>query len=506
MTRSGFVYFLVGFVFMFIALSYILLSVISFNPIKLETDLVFPSLIAIFLTLLFGGLFVDKFKNRVKLLLISGIILIVGLVLVLFQGTIIQHIGFFLIIFACGVFFIDELTILTHETSILNRGRLIGYFFFFSFIISTIFVYFTKANIIAVLIAECVLFVMLLYIYTQYTYVETDERLRSDLKFRELTIKHPVLGYLTAFMVLGFVLGNAFPVEMNELFIDPLVFVIIILLFFVITGVFLDNMGRKWSFTGGVFIIASLIIFAGIFKEIYSAIFFGISLSIIFLLVFTLTCDFATERNAIRYRGRITSIFLLYVIGGFIGGIFLKYILLELYYTNEELYFWMPDLINGINSFLLIVLLVWIMPLPEIFSAKESDWASTLKNLYVFNRDSICLYAKNFLPETNMVEDLPSEDLITGGLTGILTLISEITNEKKNLRIIDKERVKIYFAYGKTIISALISTKFLPILTKKLELFTKVFEKTFEDDLLNFRGKINIFLNKTDPLVERYFK
>ena len=200
------------------------------------------------------------------------------------------------------------------------------------------------------------------------------------------------------------------------------------------------------------------------------------------------------------------GVFLTYVVAGFVGGYVVKYLLTEVYLANPVVLYWLRDLINGINSFLLVVLLVWIMPLKEVFSSKEADWSNTLRNLYVFNRDSICLFAKNFLPENDML-DLPPEDLITGGLTGILTLISEITNERKrNLRIIDKQRVKIYFSYGKNIIVSLISTKFLPVLFKKLEIFTKTFEREFEVDLLNFRGKINIFLDKTDKLVAKYFK
>ena len=191
---------------------------------------------------------------------------------------------------------------------------------------------------------------------------------------------------------------------------------------------------------------------------------------------------------------------------GFIAGFILRYVTLNLVYqANPSLWFWLPDVINGVNSLLLIILLVWIMPLPEILSAKEADWKASLRNLYVFNKDSICLYTKSYLHEEDML-DLPSEDLITGGLTGIITLISEITNEKKHLRIIDKDRVKIYFSYGKNIIVALISTKFLPILFKKLEQFTKAFERKFDTDLEAFAGKINVFLNNTDALLGRYFK
>ncbi len=144
------------------------------------------------------------------------------------------------------------------------------------------------------------------------------------------------------------------------------------------------------------------------------------------------------------------------------------------------------------------------MPLPEILSAKEANWANTLRNMYIFYNNSVCLYNKSFLSEQETLE-LLNEDLITSGLSGVLSIITEITNEKKKLRIIDKERVKIYFSYGAFSTVALISSKYLPILFKKLEIFTKAFEKQFKDDLVNFNGKTDQFV-KTDDLITKYFK
>ena len=146
---------------------------------------------------------------------------------------------------------------------------------------------------------------------------------------------------------------------------------------------------------------------------------------------------------------------------------------------------------------------MWIIPLPEILTARESDWKNSLKSIYVFNLASVCLYTLNFKPRSQDSTGL-SEDLIAGGFSGILSLISEITNERKNLRIIDKQGVKIYFSYGKSIIVALIATKSLPILFKKLDLFTKAFEKKFEKELALFRGKINPFRDASQ-LILKYF-
>lgn len=501
LSKKGFLYFLLAYVFFLNSIEFIILQ--FFDEIAVDSALGITFLISFLLSLVFAGLIVDHFKDRMKLLIISALVQIIGFILAIFSQTFMEIIGFGLIAFFSGVFLVDLLTILTHESTILSRGRLASYFFFFSLILSTFIVLFSFGNPVAILCIQIAFFILLFYVYRNYSYIETEDRLQSDYKFREAISRHPIMGYLAAFFLLGFILGNAFPVESID--VNPFMFIIISLFILIIVGVLLDNMGRKWSFTGSILVISSLIIFASIFLEIYEVVFFGVSIPAILLALFTFAGDFSTERNTVKYRGRISALFLLLVVGGFIFGLLMKNLLYLIYESDMDFFYWMPAFINGINSFLLVLLLVWIMPLPEVLSARESDWASTLKNLYVFNKESICLFAKNFLTEEDMI-NLPPEDLITGGLTGVLTLISEITNEKKNLRIIDKDKIKIYFSYGRNVIVALISTRYLPILFKKLDIFTKAFEKQFEDELENFTGKINTFLNGTERLVNRYFK
>jgi MFS family permease len=243
---------------------------------------------------------------------------------------------------------------------------------------------------------------------------------------------------------------------------------------------------------------------SGIFKNsaIYNSVFFGISIPVIFLILFTLSGDFVTERGAIKYRARMICIFLLVFMIGLIIGVLIHYILNNIYSGDPTFYYWIPAYLQGLSPFMLIVTLVWIIPLPEILSYKEADWAESLRSIYVFNSAAVCLYTKNFKPDQNV--NVPSEDLITGGFAGILNLISEITNEHKNLNIIDKEGVKIYFSYGKSVISALISTKYLPVLSKKLEIFTRSFERQFAYELAHFKGKINPF-SSAKKLIYRYF-
>jgi len=504
-TRRGFLHFLISFLFCTISLNYIVTYILEFNPEELLFNgLGLTMILAIFFTILIAGLIVDKVKDRVKFLLISAPTTLVGLIFIIF-GDILQLIGFSLMIFSTGFFIIDLLTIYIHESNILNRGRLLGYLFFIAFIISHLVMLITYRNTILILGIESALLLSIYYISRSYNYKETNERLSSNKNFFQiLTGAYHVLGYLLVFLIFGYVLGNAFSTY-GELNISPLIFVPLFMLLFITFGVALDNFGRKSTFAAGLLIISSIFLFAGIFQNpiIYNSIFFGVSIPIIFIILFTLSADFSTERNAIKYRARMICTFLLVFMMGIIAGVLIHFVLNRLNLSDPFYFYWIPPYFQGLSPFLLIATLVWISSLPEILSYKEADWAESLLSLYVFNSSAVCLYTKNFKPEQK--SNIPSEDLITGGFTGIIGLISEITNQNKNLNIIDKEGVKIYFSYGKSVISALISTKYLPVLSKKLDIFTKSFERQFEYELAHFTGKINPFYD-AKRLIYRYFK
>ncbi len=207
---NNFAYFLASFVFFTISIEYLFISFLSLVPSDLITMMSLTTIIVLFLSLLLAGLIIDKYKDRMKLSLISGFTLLIGLFLALFSEPIIEAIGFSMIIFSTTIYLIVVLTIVTHESTILNRGRLFSILQFLSFITATGIIMAVNMDLLSIVVIEVLLFCIIYKIQKQYTYKETDERLRSDYKFREIITKHPILGYLTAFLVLGFILGNAF--------------------------------------------------------------------------------------------------------------------------------------------------------------------------------------------------------------------------------------------------------------------------------------------------------
>ena len=134
----------------------------------------------------------------------------------------------------------------------------------------------------------------------------------------------------------------------------------------------------------------------------------------------------------------------------------------------------------------------------DILVSKEKNWAKSLKTLFVISKSGICLYNHDFILKYQPKEEEEEnrefdEDLISGALTGISAILSEITKSSRHLKKIDKEGNHIYFAFGKYHIAALITTMDLPVLFKKLLAFSRAFEQNFSEETKNFKGNVSVF-------------
>lgn len=239
-------------------------------------------------------------------------------------------------------------------------------------------------------------------------------------------------------------------------------------------------------------------------REIFLSIHYAFSLAPLLLAILTVSGDFSTERENVRYRGRINGFFISLVFFGVILGFFFSRTLNFLYSIYPELNDVIPDFPNRLNSFLLVILLVWMMAMKEFLISKEKDWASAIISILVFHKNSVCLYDQKFKRNEGELPSKLDENVISGALTGVLTIISEITQSKERLRKIDKKGHYLYFSYGKSHIVTLITSMDLPILIKKLDAFSKDFGTKYEKILKYFVGNVSPF-EDTKYLVEKYF-
>jgi len=476
-------------------------------------------LLIISLIFLISGFFVDIIKNKTRLYIISLFTCLIGLCLSFHPSPIVDLFSILLILFTIPILIIVWFSTLAHETNILNRSRVTAVILVFCVLfglLGLIFVFF-KDLFIFLIVLEFILLIIIILYSKNYQYTETEERLKSDKKYLKIIFEKHFSRYSVSFALLSGLLGGLLytTLDIFERFeLDIITFSIISFFYVLAAGWFFDNVGRKTTLVIGILIVSFFYITHYSFYHADMTSIFGIPLNIhisihyafailpLILAIFTISGDFSTERGNLKYRGALNGLFLALMC----FGIALGYLLYRLINVTPEIQRWAPNLPELLNSFVLVIVLVWMMAGKEILISKEREWASSIKQLYVLNYHGVCLYYKDFeSKDQNKGMAHLDEDLVSGTISGIVTIVTEITKSKKHLRKIIKENNYFYFSYGKHHIATLISNLELPVLLKKLDEFSAKFEESFMEDLKNFQGNVSRF-NSAKYLVKKYFE
>lgn len=96
------------------------------------------------------------------------------------------------------------------------------------------------------------------------------------------------------------------------------------------------------------------------------------------------------------------------------------------------------------------------------------------------------------------------EDLFAGGISGITTLIKEMTRSDKRTKVIDQEDKQILLESGKHVTCVLISNINLDILHEKLSLICFDIECQFDKELTNFLGRRDKLFDGIGTIVNKY--
>ncbi len=484
-----------------------------------------PAILILFIIsiiFLASGFLVDIIKNKTRLYIITLSICLIGLCLSYHPSPIIDLFSILIILFTIPTLIIVWFSTLAHETNILNRSRVTAIFLVFCFLfglLGLIFVFFKDLFIIFVIIESILLIIIVLYSRT-YKYIETEERLKSDKKYLKIIFEKHFSRYSISFAMLSGLLGGLLYNTLDffdSYEIDIIAFSIISIFYVLAAGWFFDNVGRKTTLVIGILVVSFFYISHGSFYFPNALVVFGIPIKIhisihyafavlpLILAIITISGDFSTERGNLKYRGAINGLFMSLMCFGIAVG----YLLYRLINNVPEIEDWAPNLPILLNSFVLVIGLVWMMAGKEILISKEREWASSIKQLYVLNYHGVCLYYKNFELKDKIKDKKDDghldEDLVSGTLSGIVTIVTEITKSKKHLRKIIKENNYFYFSYGKHHIATLISNLELPVLLKKLDEFSGEFEESFIEDLKNFQGNVGRF-DSAKYLVKKYFE
>ncbi|MFX1450597.1 MAG: hypothetical protein ACFFCM_07135, partial [Promethearchaeota archaeon] len=137
----------------------------------------------------------------------------------------------------------------------------------------------------------------------------------------------------------------------------------------------------------------------------------------------------------------------------------------------------------------------------DLKTESEINWHKRVHYLSLyFQKSGICIYDYTFKSKYEL-----SPHLISGGITGIASLIQELTRSKSKVKIVEQEEMTILLEYGKYISAALITEENLITLRNKLVELIDDVEEFFQEELENFSGDIEPF-SKIGKFVQRIFE
>lgn len=501
-----------------VSLAFLLEYTISTGGVLYVGLEVYALLIILAVSFLISGIIVDFIKNRTNYFNITLLICIIGLFISAIPVKIFYYLGLLIVLLTVPQLIILWFTIFVHETNILNRGRLAAYLLIFCFSLAFISVLFIIFDFLYIFlgILELGIFIIIYKYSREYRYVETKKRLKSDKKYLNIIFEKHFFRYSSSFIILSFILGNLLAGHGFE--VDFFIFALASFLYIIASGCFLDNIGRKTSIVIGIVVLSFFLISSASFigepyifgmpRKTFLSIHYGFSVLPLLLAIFTISGDFSTERGNLKFRGRINGLFMSLLLFGAILGYIFNLFINDLYDTFPVLNNFIPNFPDYLNGFILVILLAWMMAMKEFLVSKEKKWADSLRTIIIFNKNGICLYNYSFEQKDVFKGEADEtefdEDLIAGAFSGVITIISEITHTKRQIRQIQKEEATLIFTYGKFHIVALIASMDLPVLFKKIDEFSRDFEDKFSKELKNFKGNVSHF-EPTKFLIIKYF-
>jgi len=157
-----------------------------------------------------------------------------------------------------------------------------------------------------------------------------------------------------------------------------------------------------------------------------------------------------------------------------------------------------PALIDYLRGLYMIATIIFYFCFTRFI---ELRWAEKIHHLYICLADKgTCLYDHSFIEEEAL-----ECSLVTGFISGISSLVKEITHSQKRLKVIDVEDIKLLIEHGnKKTIGILLTEEIYKILRTKLRRLLEIFEEEFENELDAFSGYVSPF-KRTKKFVERIF-
>jgi hypothetical protein len=457
------------------------------------------------LTLLIGGSIVDLFLRVKHLLEILTFISIGPILLLIFVNNIIvstiASILLGMITLICTITFFTNIL---SRTSLLNRARVFTFvFFLFGLFLVPIAIVITST-----VVTQYTWVVLLGLVFIGYLFVKRmpqDPFVGATKSFEHVFSIFKVEGIGSTFLILlltaftlGFYTSDVFTGSIAT--IDFVIIAVVGLISIPAIAAILDNVGRKplaYLTLGALGFLSIFFDFPEIDFFQFTAVRVGVYVfSILFLLIYsgTIAGDLASRDT----RGRIMSIMLLGVIGGAILGVISQLVILgdkEVFDQSTTI------IISDILTFLIFITVILFSGVKETFESDTPDWRKFLDRFYIITKSGIGLYNIDFTqPENN----LKSDDLVSGGLSGIQQMLKEISHSNQEIQVLDHGDTTFLFNNGIYSNAILIVKKDLRVYREKLRDFHEHFELLNRTTLQRFYGDMKRIIG-LGVLQKRYF-
>ncbi|NVM55995.1 MAG: hypothetical protein HWN66_20020 [Candidatus Helarchaeota archaeon] len=302
-----------------------------------------------------------------------------------------------------------------------------------------------------------------------------------------------VLGLYFLFLAIGriILIIHDFHIEEPVFYFMGIGFSLLGMLLFIFIAEYIIPLNTRYIFTLlGIGTLISIFFF----EKATAQFIMYLTIPIIFIMGFAFI-TFLIHRTS----GKVRNYFIIIFIGQFIYGIGTglntDFVWGLFYAANIEI---RPiGLLCIVGGLALIAFAFWRLP-----SFTEIEWHSKMLNLYVITKDhGICCLYYPFQEQKGGL----GPQLISGGVTGIIGLIKEMTSSKKHLKAMDHEDIEIIFEYGLYTTTALIVEEDLQIYHDKLKKFVEEFEDTYKQKFIDWTGAVAEFESAVD-IVGRIFE
>ncbi|MHA1612439.1 MAG: MFS transporter [Promethearchaeota archaeon] len=270
-------------------------------------------------------------------------------------------------------------------------------------------------------------------------------------------------------------------------------------------GLLLDKWGRKKVMLFGIWILSNafFVLFLPI-SEKFLAILFPVILGVGTTLFLTSNSLIFIEFTKKPHMRDYFTIYYILMAIGMLGGVVLGVSLEGLYLVD-------PIYLTVVLIFLFLLATIIISQTDETLPKREElDWKNAIQRVYIMYKSGIPIYSQIINPSSEIIsqhtskKDDIAEELLSGTLVTVSSILDEISRSKRPLKEIKREQSSILIEDCQNVLLVVFTTVELSKIREKMQVFLQDFMDFFEDALRLEVTNQTVFL-PAKKLVQKHF-